>query len=193
MVIGIVGGPGTGKTYLALYLTTRLQALFIEGDATGHQMLEDKAVQSALVAAFGENVVKEGQVDRGYLGDIVFKDREALQTLNAIMHPRMKALIGETIGATDKPFVVLEAAVMLEAGFDAFVDLMIEVRADEAIRLKRLTENRQIDRARAKGMMASGRKDYHRYSHMTVDTSCGIEIIKKELNRCLDGLTAMEA
>lgn len=188
LVIGIIGGSGTGKTTLAKYLQGLSDALFIEGDVVGHNLLLDHGIQSQLMARFGQDLVVDGLVDRQRLGAIVFNNRHDLLALNHIMHPVMKETIRRQIDQTSKAVVVLEAAVMIEAGFDDLVDVMIYVKADEMIRVQRLIEGRGIDRKRALAMIKNGRKDYRDYSQIIVDTSFGIERIKKELDGLMDGL-----
>lgn len=190
-VIGIIGGSGTGKSHLARYMTQHLNGVFLEGDTIGHQVLKTEEVKKALIDSFGQRVVTKDQVDRRYLGSIVFNDKEALLRLNQIVHPQMKALIGEEIRTTNLDWVILEAAVMIEAGFHEFVDLMIHVKASDTVRLQRLTEKRQIDRDRAQSMIASGRSDYEDYSQMMVDTTFDMALLQKELDRFMNGL--MEA
>ena len=186
-VLGVIGGSGTGKTHFAKYVTAYTQGLFIEGDLIGHEVLLYKDIQTQLIRAFGDEVVKDHQVDRKYLGSIVFNDHNQLDVLNKIMHPVMKALIKDRIEQASQPMVVLEAAVMIEAGFDALVDMMVFVTADEEVRLKRLIERRGINRDRAMSMIRSGRDDYRGYSQIVVDTTYDIEIIKKEIDCLIDG------
>ena len=188
LVIGVIGGSGSGKTYFANYVQDLTGGLFIEGDAIGHEVLLEKNIQAQLVTAYGDPVIKEGQVDRKMLGSIVFNDRNQLEVLNKIMHPVMKEIIRERINNSTEQMIVLEAAVMIEAGFSLLVDVMVYVTADEAVRLERLTKRRGIEDDKAQSMINSGRADYRSYSQVVLDTTYGIEILKKELDGLIDGL-----
>ncbi len=188
LVIGVIGGSGSGKTYFANYVQDLTGGLFIEGDAIGHEVLLEKNIQAQLVTAYGDPVIKEGQVDRKMLGSIVFNDRNQLEVLNKIMHPVMKEIIRERINNSTEQMIVLEAAVMIEAGFSLLVDVMVYVTADEAVRLERLTKRRGIEDDKAQSMINSGRADYRSYSQVVLDTTYGIEILKKELGGLIDGL-----
>ncbi len=192
LVLGVIGGAGTGKTHFAKYAVKHYDALFIEGDVIGHKALTEPFIIEAIQKAFGSHVIVDGQVDRKALGQEVFGKREQLNALNAIMHPFMFKMIEEMINECDAPVVVFEAAVMIEAGFMPLVDVMFAIVADEHIRVERLTNKRQIDEGRAKNMISSGRQDYCDYGDYIIDTTLDIERIEDDIDRILDKI-ALEA
>lgn len=174
--IGLLGGAGSGKSFFAAYIAEKYQAAVIDGDKTGHRLLEkDDDVRTAIIKTFGEEVAgTEGGIDRRALGGKVFGKPEAMEPLNRIMHPKMKAAISEALDRLRRSgsrLVVLDAAVMIEAGFLDLVDAAIYVHADDALRLQRLTGPRGIDSGRAAAMIASGRSDYSRYADHVLDSS----------------------
>lgn len=189
LVLGIIGGSGTGKTHFADYLNQQLDGHFVEGDVIGHHALLKPEVIQAIKARYGSGVIKqEGIVDRQALGAIVFSDQEALKDLNTIMHPKMYRMIEKEIQVTDKDFVVLEAAVMIEAGFHRLVDVMFCIIADEEVRLQRLVTKRQIDESRARRMIEAGRQDCEKYGDYIIDTTLDMAVIKDEIDRIIAGL-----
>ncbi len=126
LVIGLTGGIGTGKSEVAGLLQS-LGAEVIDADQVGHEAYTPNSESwCAVVNAFGEEILRpDGQIDRGRLGAIVFSDPDQLEKLNGIMHPRMARMVGDKIEALrDKgaPAVVVEAAVLFEAGWDSLVD-----------------------------------------------------------------------
>lgn len=185
-VIGVIGGSGTGKTYFAKHVQSYLKAAFIEGDVIGHEALSQKPIIDSIVEAFGSSVIKEGQIDRQTLGAMVFSDKDKLLQLNKLMHPHMYRMIEEKIKSTENKTLVLEAAVMIEAGFYELVDTMIFIRADRDVRLQRLIEFRGISAQRAEQMIENGRKDYHLYSDYIIDTSFGLDFIEEEVDKLLN-------
>lgn len=187
-VIGIIGGAGVGKTYVADYLCKQLNATFIEGDKVGHRTLELSEIKAMLKGEFGEDIVKEDVVDRQELGSIVFNDKKSLRSLNAIMHPTMYGLIKEDITKSTKAYVVLEAAVMIEAKFYELVDKMLLLEASKETRLVRLTESRRIDTSRATSMIKAENPLYRAYADIVIDTSKGFNGYKEELDRFIDTL-----
>ena len=127
MKIGLTGGIASGKSTAARYLE-QLGAFVIDADKLGHRVYEpDTAGFRAVVAAFGEDVVgQDGQVDRRALGAKVFGDADALKRLTDIVWPEIRALAEAEMSAllADDParVVVLEAAVLFEAGWEDVVD-----------------------------------------------------------------------
>lgn len=126
LVIGLTGGIGTGKSEVASLLQS-FGAEVINADQVGHEAYTPNSESwREVVNTFGEEILQpDGQIDRGRLGAIVFSNPQQLDKLNAIMHPRMAKMVGDKIKVfRDKgaPAVVVEAAVLFEAGWDSLVD-----------------------------------------------------------------------
>lgn len=182
MVIGLIGGSGTGKTYIANYIKNVLNASFIEADKIGHDLLEDSGIIKLLTETFGISILKDGIIDRHILGTIVFNDSNELRKLNHIMHPAMYKVIQQTIKSSQTDFVILEAAVMIEAHFYELVDQMLWVDCSNEIRLERLIQLRHIDETKALGMIDSTKGDYHLYAKDYINTTDGFDAIKENLD-----------
>ncbi|PKM53075.1 MAG: dephospho-CoA kinase [Firmicutes bacterium HGW-Firmicutes-5] len=185
-VIGIIGGAGTGKTYMSKYLVEKLDAMFIEGDQVAHELLMSEAIIKKIRAYFGDSVVENGIINRSKLGKIVFSDKQSLLALNKIMHGDMFKMIEEKIITTDKKYIILEAAVMIEAGFSKLVHTMVCLNAHRDIRLERLIASRSIDYKKAESILMSQRDDYADYADYIFDTSEGIDYIKSHLEEMLN-------
>jgi dephospho-CoA kinase len=126
IVIGLTGGIGTGKSEVARILES-LGAVVINADLVGHQAYTPHTeAWDEVVKAFGEGILQpSGEIDRKALGVLVFADPAQLARLNQIMHPRMARMVSERIEKLRKEgalAVVVEAAVLFEAGWDPLVD-----------------------------------------------------------------------
>ena len=126
IVIGLTGGIGTGKSEVARILE-ELGAVIIDADQVGHEAYTPhSATWSEVVAAFGPDILGDNQeIDRRKLGSIVFSDPAQLERLNGIMHPQMARMVSEKVEnfrTSGKRVVVVEAAVLFEAGWDRLVD-----------------------------------------------------------------------
>ena len=142
LVIGLTGGIGSGKSAVALMLQ-ELGADLIDADKVGHEAYQIHSEPwQAVVDAFGKDILgSDGDIDRKKLGSIVFSDPSELDRLNAIMHPRMANIVKEKIESlkeSGSSVVVLEAAVLLEAGWDTLVDEVWTVTAPVDAVLERL-------------------------------------------------------
>ena len=150
LVIGLTGGIGTGKSEVSGILST-LGAAVINADLVGHEVYRPQTEGwHRIIDAFGKDVLgPTGAIDRRKLGAIVFSDAEALERLNAIAHPRIYAKIEERIAelrGEGSTVAVVEAALLIEAGWTPLVDEVWVVVSDERNVIDRL-RNRHLDHA----------------------------------------------
>ena len=161
LVVGLTGGMGSGKSTVRQQLQ-QLGAATIDADKVGHSLLlPGSEVVSKLVDAFGPDILgADGGIDRPALGKIVFGDEDALHALNAITHPKILARMGHQLGdwkaGRDKPLifgaelpqglvqgayprvVVVEAAILLESGWEQFCQEVWVVYSEPDVVLERL-------------------------------------------------------
>jgi dephospho-CoA kinase len=145
-VIGLVGGIGSGKSQVAAALARR-GARIVAGDELAHAALRQPELRQRIVARWGPGVLDEhGEVQRRRLGATVFADADERRALEEILHPWIKQRIREEVAAARADpkvrFVVLDAAVMLEAGWDGVCDRLVYVHAPRDVRLRRVAEQR---------------------------------------------------
>jgi len=144
-VIGLVGPVASGKTVVAGMLA-ELGAAVVNADEVNRALLAPGQPLLAKVAeAFGEQYLRpDGSLDRAALARHVFSDRAALERLEALVHPPMKAEIARRVQeALDAgaPLVVVEAAVLYRMTAADLVDCVVMVTADRGERLRRLIED----------------------------------------------------
>lgn len=146
-VIGIVGGVASGKSEVTRILC-ELGARQFDADRAGHEALKSTNVKQKIAARWGEQVFgQEGEVDRKRLADIVFGQTPAAERernyLEQLTHPeitaRMESFL-EECRQNDCPAVVLDAALLLEAGWDRLCDTIWFVEASRETRLARARE-----------------------------------------------------
>ena len=154
IVIGIIGGIASGKSLVSSRLN-ELGAAVLDADRIGHQVLRDNEVKQAIRHRWGDGVFDDaGEIDRGHLAAIVFRgspgNREELDYLEKLTHPRIGQRLRETMDrmarADARAVLVLDAALLLEAGWDRFCDKILFVEAPRSVRL---------DRAQRRGWTAS--------------------------------------
>lgn len=143
-VIGIVGPIAAGKTVVSRALAER-GAVVISADEVNRALLAPgQPLLAQVVAAFGEQYLRpDGSLDRAALAKHVFSDLSALERLEALVHPPMKAEIARRVRETldaGAPLVVVEAAVLYRMSAADLVDCVVMVTADRAERRRRLIE-----------------------------------------------------
>jgi dephospho-CoA kinase len=146
LVIGLIGGIGSGKSRVAAEFA-RHGAAVISGDQHGHEALRQPDIRNRVVERWGAGVLDaQGQIDRRALGRRVFADAGELQALERIVFPWIERRIQEEIAsARHDPavrFIVLDAAVLLEAGWNRFCDRIVYVHTPRETRLQRLAQQR---------------------------------------------------
>lgn len=146
-LIGIVGGVGSGKSTLANALSRHLRSVRLDADSAGHEALADEGIQQALRSAFGEGIFdSEGRVSRPAVAARVFgssgEHRSARATLEQIVHPHIRRQLTEKIEQLRRTgeydVLVLDAALMLEAGWGELCDAIIFVDVPREQRLQRV-------------------------------------------------------
>lgn len=135
--VGITGGIGSGKSTVCDMLSGYGVAVYVADDRAKELMNESDSLRRALVEAFGEAAYKDGKLNRSYLAESVFTNAEALARLNAIVHPAVMADFDRWAEEQDGDYVVLESAILFEAGLNDRVDTTVAVMAPKDIRLQR--------------------------------------------------------
>ena len=148
-VLGLVGGIGAGKSYVASKLAER-GAFVVDADAVGHALLQQSPSRDLVYARFGDDILDPaGLIDRAALGEIVFSHPSARGDLEAILHPRMRKTferaIDRAVRRGEAPAVVLDAAILYEAGWGTMCDLVAFVEAPDDLRLARVASQRGWD------------------------------------------------
>lgn len=150
-VFGLIGGIGSGKSWVAEELARR-GARVISGDELGHEALRQPALKAAIVRRWGKEIVgPDGEIIRSRVAGIVFADPAERRALESIVFPWMETRFQQELAAAEKDprvtLVVLDAAIMLEAGWDRYCDRLIFVDAPEEVRRARLAAQRGWDAA----------------------------------------------
>ena len=135
MKVGITGGIGSGKSTVCRLFAARGVAVY-DSDAAAKRLMAGP-LRGAVEARFGAQAYRDGVLDRRYLAGIVFRDREALQALDAIVHPAVMRDFEAWAEAQQGDYVVLESAILFEAGLEKSVDRTVAVLAPEALRIQR--------------------------------------------------------
>jgi dephospho-CoA kinase len=158
-VWGLTGGIACGKSTVARRLAER-GAYVIDADALAREVVEPGTPgHGAVIAEFGDGILAaDGSLDRAALGTIVFADATARARLEAILHPRIQMASLERIvaaGETDSPFVVYEAALLVETGQHRNFAGLIVVACDPATQLARLMTRDALNESAARTRIAS--------------------------------------
>jgi dephospho-CoA kinase len=155
--IGLTGGIGSGKSEVARRLAAH-GAVVVDSDRLARQAVEPGTPGLAEVAAaFGPGVLAaDGSLDRPALAALVFADPAARARLEAIVHPRVRALAAEAFAAAPPDAIVVnDVPLLVEAGLAGAYDVVVVVAVDPAVQLRRLVEQRGMSEADARARIAT--------------------------------------
>jgi dephospho-CoA kinase len=139
LIVALTGGIGSGKSLAAQYFS-ELGARVVDADQLARVAIERGSEGFDEVALrFGEQIMRNGDIDRKALGEIIFADPKAKSDLEEIIHPRVRELFAEVV-ADLKPdeILIYEIPLLVETGAVANFDVIITIEADLEIRKERL-------------------------------------------------------
>jgi dephospho-CoA kinase len=143
--VGLTGGIACGKSTISRMFRD-LDIPILDADPLAHELLEPgQPVYDQVLAEFGEAVqAPDKSIDRAKLGPIVFADPEKLKRLNQIIHPHIVEIVDRWFATLDQPggppIAIVEAALLIEAGYRPKLNCLIVVRCTAGQQLGRLRE-----------------------------------------------------
>ncbi len=165
LIFGLTGGTGAGKTS-ALRALERLGGYILDCDALYHEMLRgDAPMKKAITDAFGEVFLPDGTLDRQKLGNVVFRDPEAMARLNAIVYAHLVPEAARR--AQGHEIVGFDAINVIESGMSLLCCRTVGVIAPAQLRVQRIMARDGIDEHYARMRIAAQKSDAFYYEHCT--------------------------
>jgi dephospho-CoA kinase len=193
-VIGLTGGIGSGKSTVSDMLRAK-GAATVYADQIGHEVYRPGTrVWEEVVAAFGQQVVDDdGQIDRRRLGQMVFTDLEARRRLDAITHPPMEKMMAarlEELRRQGTRVAVLEAAILIEAGWAHLADEVWVTVVSPEVAAQRSMERSGLSREQAEARIAAQLSNEERVRHaqVVIDTDCALAEVSQRVDELWDDL-----
>jgi dephospho-CoA kinase len=205
--VGLTGGIATGKTTVVAMLR-ELGCHVIEADKVAHQIIEPGGpAYEDVVREFGRGILAaDGHVDRSKLGAIVFADAERLARLNAIVHPLVRQDHARELAAIERAdphaIAVVEAALLIEAGFDKMLECLVVTWCTPEQQVARLTQRgasipagRGLTAEQARQRIAAQMpvEEKRRLADEVIDCSGSLEYTRAQVVALFGRLRAMEA
>ena len=138
-VVGLTGGIGSGKS-LAAQFFSQLGAIVIDADQLARSVIERGSEGfDEVLLRFGDTVLKNGDIDRVALGQIIFENPQAKKDLEEIIHPRIRAEFEEAVASLNPgQIMVYEIPLLVETNAADRFDFVITVESDAELRKQRL-------------------------------------------------------
>ena len=145
MKVGITGGIGSGKSTVCRLFAQRGVAVYDSDTEAKRLMAESPELRAAVSARFGAEAYAGGALNRPYLAGKVFSDPAALAELNALGHPAVLADFAAWAERQEGSYVILESAILFDAGLEDSVDRTVAVLAPLELRLERTCRRDKCD------------------------------------------------
>ena len=139
-IIGLTGGIGSGKSRVVKLFESLNVPCYIADIEAKRIMNTNQDVKAAVKNLFGKEAYIEEQLNRPYIGQIVFSSPEKLKALNAIVHPAVAKDFTTWVAAQTSPYVIKEVAILFETGGYKQVDKSILITAPKEIRINRVMQ-----------------------------------------------------
>ncbi len=191
-IIGITGGVGSGKSAAAMILRDHFNAEVFFTDESARALYEKgKKGYDRIVGIFKDEVLdKDGNIDRAKLAGLLFNDQKMLDKVNSLIHP---LVWDEAVGFIEDgrksgaKLLVIESAILIEAGYRKLCDEVWYVKADEEVRRERLKRDRNYSDERIERVFANQAQDgqYLENCDKIIDNSKGFDELLEEVSRAL--------
>jgi dephospho-CoA kinase len=183
--VGLTGGIASGKSMVAEELAAR-GAVIIDADLLAREVVEPGTpALAAIIDRFGPEVVRDGQLDRARLAQIVFADPLARRDLERIVHPAVRARAAELERAAgDAAVVVHVIPLLVETGQHQDFDLVVTVDADHETQIQRLMLRNGFSRAEAESRIAAqaSREDRKRAADVVLDNTGSLAQLREQID-----------
>jgi dephospho-CoA kinase len=201
--VGLTGGIATGKTTVAAILR-ELGCHLLDADKIAHRLIEPgAAAHEDVVHEFGHDILTpDGRVDRKKLGAIVFADPARLARLNAIVHPRVLETQDRELDAIERAephaIAVVEAALLIEAGYAPKLDRLVVTWCTPEQQLARLTRQDAgrgltVEEARQRIAAQMPVEEKRRMADEVIDCSASLEHTREQVVALVAKLKRLEA
>ncbi|NOZ46539.1 MAG: dephospho-CoA kinase [Chlorobi bacterium] len=140
LIVGLTGGIGSGKSVIA-NVFDKLGIPVYNSDAMAKYLMNHSLdLKKKLIESFGNNIYdKNGKLDKAHLASVVFSNKNRLEKLNALVHPEVNLDFKNWLEKhKSAPYVLKEAAILIESGYYKEIDKVILVTASEKTRIARV-------------------------------------------------------
>ncbi|MDG2227545.1 MAG: dephospho-CoA kinase [Flavobacteriales bacterium] len=187
--VGLTGGIGSGKTTVSEVFHSLGIPVYNSDKRAKYLMENDSSLRVAIIQYFGEESYRSEGLNRLYLSEQVFSDKSKLQKLNSIVHP----VVGNDFALWCKnqsaPFVLKEAAILIESGAYKGLDKIIVVTASENVRMERVMERDGVKASEVRDRINNQMTDSERlqYADFIIDND-GIQMLISQVKEVFNKL-----
>jgi len=192
-IFGITGGVGAGKSEVLKYIKEKYNCRVILADDVGNQVkLPGESCYEALCDLLGKDILDEnGFIVKEKMASSIFSDKDLLQKVNAIIHPAVEEYILKEIEKEklkqSYDFFFIEAALLIECGYEKHVDEMWYIFSTEEVRRNRLKSSRMYSDEKIDSIMRGQLSEeiFRTHCSVVIDNSNDFEATKQQIDKLL--------
>ena len=192
--IGITGGVGAGKSLVLNYLQNHYNArVYLADDIANDLKLPGQSCYDKIIELLGRNIIdSEGLIDKNKMAEKIFSHKELLDEVNRIIHPAVKEYVLSQIELERKKgeidYFILEAALLIEEGYDRILDELWYIHADTSVRSRRLKEIRNYTRDKIDHIMASqlSETEFRKHCKVVINNNSDEEALYSQIDHILE-------
>ncbi|MBX2829504.1 MAG: dephospho-CoA kinase [Flavobacteriaceae bacterium] len=139
-VVGLTGGIGSGKTTVARLFGELGIPVYIADVEAKLLTNRSKVIRRKLTALLGEETYIDNELNRPFVAEKIFNNKDLLQKVNAIIHPKVGQHFKRWLKKQDAPYCIKEAAILFENGGYKNCDFIVLVTAPKEIRIQRVVQ-----------------------------------------------------
>lgn len=137
--VGLTGNIGSGKSYVGKVFSALGVPVYISDVKARIMMDQNPVLVKRIKESFGERIYRDGLLDTELLASIAFESKSKIETLNSIVHPFVRDDFEKWCNQyLNKPYVLIESAIVFESGLNKMLDKIIVVTAPEKLREQRV-------------------------------------------------------
>jgi len=152
-IIGLTGGIGSGKTTVANMFSELGVPIYIADVEAKKLMSKSKIIIRKLKKLFGEDAYIDNKLNKPFIAQKIFNNKDLLEKMNAIVHPKVATHFKRWVGKQTTPYVIKEAAILFENNNYLQCDAIILVVADMETRIQRVIKRDKTSKAKVKAIM----------------------------------------
>lgn len=199
-LIGITGGVGAGKTEILSFIKKHYSCKIYLADEVAHTIqMPGQPCYEKMVALLGKGVLGEdGRIEKGRMAARIFLDKDILVKVNAIIHPAVREYLEKVVSEARKDgkteLFFIEAALLIENGYNDFVDEMWYIYATDEARRARLKKSRGYSDDKITQIMASqlSEESFRKNSDFIIDNSSSLDEAYGQIKKRLEAYTWQE-
>ena len=152
-IIGLTGGIGSGKTTVAK-MFSEINVPIYTADTEAKKLInKSKVIKRKLIKLFGEKAYIDEKLNRDFIAQKIFNDKNLLEKMNAIVHPKVASHFERWLSKQNAPYIIKEAAILFENGSYLFCDAVILVIADKEVRMQRVIKRDNSSRSKVQAII----------------------------------------